>query len=167
MSGSAAADSCLRSLGTGNSKAMSFSRFVLGKQPNSLQNQDEGVTSVFLQTIHSPWTPLSQNSKETEVTRMHSKIPKLKILFPLWGALNIFLPFTRALKNLDFSLNLHRPQHRPSQRPNSTKKVGTWLHDGSGTLKPEPTVENDKYHLLVLSKGICLHCADPSAGQGQ
>lgn len=45
------------------------------------------------------------------------QIPKLKILFPLWGAFNIFLPFTRALKSwfLSESAPPTTPTHQTGQ----------------------------------------------------
>lgn len=53
---------------------------------------------------------------------------------------------------------------------NTDSSIARWggnCTPGSASLKPGATVENDKSHLLVLSNGICLHRADPWAGQGQ
>lgn len=55
----------------------------------------------------------------------------------------------------------------PPDRPNEYKENVELTPGRVWSLKSGSTVENDKYHLLVLSNGICLHCADPSAGQGQ
>lgn len=53
------------------------------------------------------------------------QIPKLKILFPLWGALNIFLPFTWALKSWFLS--------EPAPPSTPTHQTGQILRSGDLT----------------------------------